>query len=90
MITTTLARAEEFPNMLISCQNRQSNEVVYCKQSKLLISAKKLDELIEILASDILNPFKQKWLFNVAFSEKVLSFFRFKRRPTEKITIEIQ
>jgi hypothetical protein len=89
-INATLSRAEEFPNMLISCQNRQANEVVYCKQSKLLISSKKMDELIEMLASDILNPFKQKWLFNVAFSEKVLSYFRFKRRSSENITIEIQ
>lgn len=89
-ISKLLSYKEEFPNMLVSCQNKQSNNNIYCKQNKLIITAKKLDELVEILAADILNPFKQKWLFNIVFSDKIVNYFKFARHANETITVETQ
>jgi hypothetical protein len=89
-INKLLSYTEEFPNMLVSCQDRQSKGNIYCKQNKLVITAKKLAELIEIMTADILNPFKQKWLFNVIFTDKILTYFKFAKHLDETITIEIQ
>lgn len=77
----------EFPNMFISCQEKQSNK--YCKQNKLIIDKKTLSKLIEIMAADILNPVKEKWLFSDIFSNNVINFFKFIKRQNEYITIEI-
>ena len=42
------------------------------------------------MTSDILNPVKEKWLFSSVFSDNVISFFKFIRRPDENITIQIE
>jgi len=89
-INKLLNNSEEFPNMIISCQNKLVKNNIYCKQNKLVISTKKLDELINIMASDVLNPFKQKWLFNVIFTDQILKYFKFIRNPHETITINVQ
>ena len=73
----------EFPNMLESCHHNMN----YCKNKKLIITNKKLNELLEIMASDILNPFKEKYFFDTAFVNNIVSFFKFKKRGYETITI---
>ncbi len=79
-------KLQNFPNILISCQDKKESGV-YCNKGKLMISKTKLDELLQIMASDILNPFKQKWLFNVIFTKNIIQMFKFIRRPEEHIEI---
>ena len=80
-----------FPNMYVSCQSRINNNKSenHCINNKLIIDKNKLKSLLEIMASDILNPVKEKWLFSSVFSDNVVSFFKFIRRPDELITIQI-
>lgn len=89
-INTLLSYEDEFPNMLVSCQDKKSKGNIYCKQKKLIITQKKLDELLQIMSDDILNPFKQKWIFNVIFTDQIIGYFKFQRHPHEIITIEVQ
>jgi hypothetical protein len=80
----------QFPNMFISCQTQNSHRIPYCKKHKFIIEKKKLNELLEIMAADILNPVKEKWLFNSVFTDNVITFFKFRQRPNEFITVAIE
>jgi hypothetical protein len=81
-----IPKISEIPNILISCS---SNNAFYCKNSKLIISEKKLDKLIDILAMDIQNPMKEKWIFTPIFTDYIINFLKFKQRPLETITIQL-
>jgi hypothetical protein len=74
----------EFPNILISCQDHSN---IYCKKNKLMITSKNLTTLLDIMASDILNPFKAKYIFNPIFTISVINFFKFIKRHNEIIGI---
>lgn len=83
----------KFPNMFVACksanQGSKSKESVgYCSGNKLIIEKNKLDVLLDVLAHDISNPSKWKWLFNSIFIEKSVDFFKFIRRKSEHITVE--
>ena len=78
-----------FPNMYIACQSQNNKSENYCDGNKLIIEKDKLKSLLEIMTSDILNPVKEKWLFSSVFSDNVISFFKFMRRPDELISIQI-
>lgn len=87
----SLTKMEDFPNMLMSCQRSSKiHQKGYCAGNKLYITKPKLDELISILASDILNPFKQKWIFSVIFTNRNINYFRFIKKENESIIIESQ
>ena len=86
-ISKTLVNVSEFPNMFISCQNNIS-DMVYCKKNKLLITDANLTDLLEIMASDILNPFKGKFLFSTLFTDNIITYLKFIRRRNEYIEIE--
>lgn len=79
-----------FPNMFVACGSSKATKenIGYCANSKLIIEKKKLDSILEILAHDIANPAKWKWLFNAVFVEKSVYFFKFIRRKPEHITVE--
>lgn len=77
----------EFPNMFTTCQNKNNEK--YCKNNKLIIDKNTLKKLLEILTADLLNPVKEKWIFSSIFSDNVINFFKFIKRPDELITIEI-
>jgi hypothetical protein len=62
----------------------------YCKNHKFVIDKIKLKSILEIVVADILNPIKEKWLFSSVFSDNVISYFKFIRRPDEHITITIE
>lgn len=81
----------KFPNMYISCQSmgKKGNQL-YCKKNKFIIDKKKLSNLLHILAADIVNPVKSKWLFSGMLSDNVVNFFKFKRNPSEHILILIE
>lgn len=75
------------PNMLTACGTDKS--IQYCSGSKLLVPKNKLEEILRILAADIINPTKWKWLFNSIFVEKTIDYFKFIQRPDETITVEM-
>lgn len=73
------------PNMLTSCEKGTTD---YCENKKLMVSPDRYDEILNILAYDIINPTKWKWLFNSIFVEKTIDFFKFIQRSNETITVE--
>jgi len=83
-ITRALCSDGEFGNILAACSDADN---LYCRRGKLMITERRLRELMDIMAADLLNPFKQRWMFNALFT-MTLAQFRFERRPTEIITVE--
>ena len=83
-VHSALKKKKEFPNMMISCYDNDAN---YCKDNKLMITQSNLNTLLDIMAADILNPFKSKWIFNSLFTDNVISYLKFKRRNNEVIEI---
>ena len=75
----------EFENFLTICSEKSTKN--YCKNNKLIVPKNKLDKYIDILASDILNPFKSKWVLSSIFTEKVINYLKFIKRPYETIVI---
>ena len=76
----------KFPNIFGICN--KNTKTGYCYGDKLIIEKKRLEEIINILASEVANPAKWKWLFNSVFINKTVDFFRFIRRKNETITLE--
>jgi hypothetical protein len=79
----------EFPNMFISCQDKGKGQK-YCNANKLIIDKHKLDDILKIMASDIRNPVKEKWLFSSVFDDNVISYFKFIKHPDENIVIYVE
>jgi hypothetical protein len=86
-IGTIKSKTFKFPNMLTACGSVKES-IGYCNGDKLIVEKQKLDDILDVLANDIANPAKWKWLFNVVFITKVVDFFKFIRRKNEYITIE--
>lgn len=82
----TVPKPTEIPNILSSCS---LHPAYYCKGTKLIMSEQKLKRLLDILAADIQNPIKEKWLFSPIFSENVIDFLKFESHPNTNITIEV-
>ena len=90
IICVGVPKYTDFNNILVPCDSSFENKNRgYCKHKKLIIPSNKLKNYIDILASDILNPIKSKWLFSSIFNEKILSYFKFIKRPFESINIII-
>jgi hypothetical protein len=83
-IQSALKKKKDFPNIMVSCFD---DDTTYCKDNKLIITQSNLDTLLDIMASDILNPFKSKWVFNSLFVNNIISYLKFKRRLNETIEI---
>lgn len=79
-------KIERFPNMFISCDTNE--RLGYCDKAKLVVDKKRFADIIDILASEIANPAKWKWLFNNVFIDRTVNFFKFIRRKNETVTIE--
>ena len=75
-----------FPNILIRCTNKNSQ--TYCEGDKLIIEKKKLDDILDIISHDIINPSKWKWIFSSVFIDKFVDYFKFIRRKDEYITVD--
>jgi hypothetical protein len=75
----------EFPNIIMSCEINQP----YCSSKKLMITKKKLHEILYIMASDILNPVKSKYIFSPIFVKNTIDYFKFIIRKDEHITISL-
>jgi hypothetical protein len=80
-----LLAGEPFFNMISSCTVNN----VYCHKKRLMITKKKLQELIPLLADDIQNPYKEAWILNPMFIESTLEYFKFIKRKDEFISVEV-
>ena len=74
----------KFPNIYLPCE--YYDKVGYCEKNKLIIRDG-LDKLIEILADDILNPLKEKYITSGLFTRNIINYFDFESLPFETITI---
>jgi hypothetical protein len=81
-----LPKIADIPNILVSCS---MNGSFYCRNKKLIIPEKRLNSLLDILAADIQNPMKEKWIFTPIFIDNIINFLKFEYRPVESITIEL-
>ena len=75
----------EFPNMIMSCEINHP----YCQNKKLMIKKNKLHDIINIMAADILNPVKAKYIFSPMFVKNTIDYFKFIIRKDEHIMISI-
>lgn len=74
----------KFPNIYISCKSAE--DIDYCYRGKLIVN-KNIDILIDILAADILNPLKEKYIFSSLLTENIVNYFNFDTNPEDIITI---
>jgi hypothetical protein len=87
-----LPTATYFPNILTPCvgEKKNSETPAYCDGARLIIDRARLKDLIDVIAHDITNPTKHKWLFNSAFINRTVEFFRFIQRPKETVYVEFE
>jgi hypothetical protein len=79
-------KQSEFPNILAPCDKGSQS---YCAGNKLIVTKKKLHEVISVIAAQMTNVYNWKRLFNSVFISKTVDYFKFTRRKHETITIEI-
>lgn len=72
----------EFPNVYLPCEESNAS---YCKGSKLAVQ--QLDQLVDILASDLMNPLKRLYMLNNIWMDNNVNALEFIRRQTEIITV---
>jgi hypothetical protein len=78
----------DFPNILMPCGQLETKDSAgYCSGSKFVMKKQQLSDILDIIAYDITNPSKWKWIFNSAFIEKSVDFFKFIRRGPETIKV---
>ncbi len=85
IIDTNLNTKENIIN--IELCNKTTNSY-YCKNSKLIISKKLYNDLLEILYYDLTNPFKQTLILNLV-NYNLNNIYKFKQYLNEKIYIYI-
>lgn len=82
----TNPRITDFGNLLQIC-NAPGATNDYCDKRRLVVDRAKLPAMIDIIAAQIKNPFVQKYIFSPLFSDSVIDYFKFTRRPYEIITL---
>lgn len=75
----------EFPNVYLPCSDSHE-KALYCSGKKLIVGDQ-LDKLVDILASDIMNPLKEKYLLSGIFDDTIVEYFNFIINPMETIMI---
>ena len=76
----------KFPNINIACS--EGAKANYCSNKKLIIPPGSIVPFMEILASDIQNPLKEKILFSRLFIKSTVDPYKFNNYPYEKIYIK--
>lgn len=77
-------RLKTFPNTFGLCDKK----IPYCQGSKVVLSKKKKNIILDLLANDITTD-KATWMFNDVFVQKSVDFFKFISRENETIYVEI-
>lgn len=78
----------KFPNMYVPCKDLGAN-TGYCggpKKDHLIIN-KPIDEFIDLLAADITNPLKVKYILNNIWSDIIVDYFNFEEHPDEVVKV---
>jgi hypothetical protein len=80
----------EFPNIYMPCEDSGNTAPGYCEGQpgsyKLIINTS-IDELVDILARDLRDELKSKYLLNNVWQDTCRELFSFAKHPTEIITI---
>jgi len=79
-------KINKFPNMFMACDSNE--KLAYCDKNKLIIEKPRFNEIVQIIASEIVNPAKWKWIFSNAFIIRSVNYFKFIRRKNESIEVE--
>lgn len=80
----------DFPNIFIPCGTDKTS-TPYCDGRKLIIEdVTILNELIDLLASDIINPMKYSYMMKNIQTENIIDYFKFDRSDDVIIMIENQ
>jgi hypothetical protein len=74
----------KFPNIYLPCAT--GNNFNYCDNNKLILNTS-LSDYVDILASDIKDDLKVRYLMSGVFTDTTLSYLTFSQAPTETITI---
>lgn len=74
-----------FPNIMVPCEDSDAS---YCVNQKLVIPAKKLDEIIDIFADIIKNKYFETYIGYVAFMNNTRDYFNFEKHTGEDIDIQ--
>jgi len=74
------------PNVYLPCE--YSPEMKYCSGKKLIMERTKFDSYVSILASDIMNPVKHRYITSGLFTDNIISYFDFDIHPDEHITVK--
>jgi hypothetical protein len=78
----------QFPNIIMPCnQLSRGDTAEYCFGNKFIMQKTQMGNILDIIAHDITNPSKWKWIFNSAFIEKSVNYFKFIRRGSETIKV---
>jgi hypothetical protein len=78
----------QFPNIIMPCgQLSHGDSAEYCSGTKFIMQKTQMNNILDIVAHDIINPSKWKWIFNSAFIEKSVDYFKFIRRGPETIKV---
>jgi hypothetical protein len=77
--------SDGFPNTMSTC----SAGGAYCKNGKLLVKPAVLKTMADIMARDILNPFKSKYITSALYIDNTVDIFTFTQRLNEHIVVHI-
>lgn len=75
----------EFPNIYLPCEYNKKQP--FCFNGKLIINPQDYINFIDLLAADIKNPNKEKYLLSNLFLNNNINYLRFQRRKYEKVII---
>jgi hypothetical protein len=75
----------KFPNIYMPCSD-MLDETSYCDKSKLIIN-RPIDEFADILASDLTDSLKSKYILNNIWMDALVDWLSFAKFPTEIITV---
>ena len=74
----------KFPNVYMPC--REMTDIGYCEKNKLILN-RPIDDLVDILTTDLTDSLKSKYLLNNIWQDTVLDPLKFTKWPTEIINI---
>lgn len=69
-------------NIYVPCEYKDQAQ---CQDKRLVVE--NIDRMIDLLADDILNPLKIKYMISGIFTSKIINYFKFEKNPGEVIVI---
>jgi len=77
----------EFPNIYIPCSAAAKNTTDYCDRQQLRLFNTTITEMSSLLAADLSNELKVKYMFSGLFTSNAVEFFDFERRDHIIVTV---